>query len=167
MKKSLVVAVIAAFCVLSACGTSPERVSAHAGPSVQPIAHVVVPDVVASTSTSVVVESTPDPEPVVVSVPVSVPAPAPKVVEEPTAPPTDPVSSSPPSPYCPKDGSVYVKGSCELDPEVLPSGASDGDPVKWCSNNSECPADYPDPGAGQPLTNCETTDYRTCQSYQP
>lgn len=75
--------------------------------------------------------------------------------------------AAPASEYCPKDGSVYLAGSCVLDPSVVPSGAAEGTPVKYCSANWECPADYPDSGDGQPLTDCTTTDYHSCESYQP
>jgi hypothetical protein len=85
------------------------------------------------------------------------------VTEE--APVADPAPAAPV--YCPKDGTVYTVGSCVLDPSVMPSGAAEGTPVKYCSGNFECPADYPDPGDGQPLTGCTTTDYHSCESYTP
>jgi hypothetical protein len=64
---------------------------------------------------------------------------------------------------CPSDGTVYVSGSCTT--TAMPAVA--GTLVKLCSGNWECPPDYPDPGDGQPLTNCETTDYHTCEAYKP
>jgi hypothetical protein len=80
---------------------------------------------------------------------------------QPAPPAESTTTTTSPSLSCPKDGTVYAAGSCTRDPSVMPAGAPAGTPLKYCSGNWECPADYPEtPGP------CRTTDYRSCENYR-
>lgn len=112
---------------------------------------------------------------VVVDVPaIEAPAPAPVAPTVHTAPvvapeaiPDDamyaaPVVEDPAPASCPRDGTTYTAGSCQLDPSTMPAAA--GSDVRYCSAlNWEAPADYPcdyDPSTWT----CDTPgDYHGCR----